>query len=432
MRRYALVCQLILASLLFACATASAQPRRRMNTLQELQMRQAFMVELLARVQMQAILNHQMAISIRNCLVNTRNNSQECQVARESIITPFQQVVADARMFLLMSYRDSVFGENYFRLNTNLANLSTYKDNRWQAASPGEIQVAQRLINEWRKEASGEASRNRNIGSTGPRHNRFVQLKVREKRVHLLEEYKAILSQIVLLQPFTNTAVNPTNLRAALDTIIQNGAAEIETLKRAARYAENWLRDPASCAETVDYQSTHPSVSGDGGMAMPAPLAYCINTPPALTSLMDYRAIVDGLVTDFPEYQQISRSVTSERTARTLGIAAMIAIPTLAVCIFAPPMVAVPAGALAGGLSLLQAQNDYNQVRRREISRVINENGDVDWDALKNARLMRNVSVVLLPFFGAGRFIGPFARATAARTYLSGTVRLKRLILRRL
>ena len=110
----------------------------------------------------------------------------------------------------------------------------------------------------------------------------------------------------------------------------------------------------------------------------------------------------------------------------------MIAVPTLAVCIFAPPMVAVPAGALAGGLSLLQAQNDYNQVRRREISRVINENGDVDWDALKNARLMRNVSVVLLPFFGAGRFIGPFARATAARTYLSGTVRLKRLILRRL
>lgn len=423
--------KLLLSALVLLISFAALAQRGRQSTLAELRQRQHFMVELLARVQMQAILNHQMALSIRNCHINPRNNSEECRIVRETMLTPFRQVVADARMFLLLGYRDSVFGERYYNLNTGMSDLGTYKDRSWSDATSVETNAASGLLDRWVTQFSGEASRNRRL-ATRDQRVRYTYLKVRQMRVQMLEEYKAILSQIVLLQPFTASSVNPTNLRAALDTIVQRGAAELDTLKRAARIAENWMRDPVSCAQTIDYQTRNPSVSGDAGMALPTPLSYCIQTPPQLSALLDYRSIVEGLVTDFPEYQRVARSVESERTARSLGMAAMIAIPTLAVCIFAPPLVAIPAGAVAGGVALLQSQGDYNRVRNREISRVVNEAGDVDWEALKSARLMRNISVVLLPFFGAGRYIGPFARATASRNYLQGSIRLKRLILRRL
>jgi len=50
---------------------------------------------------------------------------------------------------------------------------------------------------------------------------------------------------------------------------------------------------------------------------------------------------------------------------------------------------------------------------------------------LKSARLSRNISVVLLPFFGGGRYVGPFLKNSSAGKYLLGTAKLKRMILKR-
>lgn len=426
---------LLFALLLFTLSSWANPQGRRGSTLTDLRHRQAFILELLARVQMQAILNHQMALSIRHCHVNSRDTSEECALVRKTILTPFVQVVADARRALLLGFRDGLAEGNVFKIYDGVGgmwNLGTYKDVDWVNATPVETKAAQETISRWRSQARSEASRNANIGSNGPRHERFVKLKVREKRVDSLEEYKAILSQIVLLQPFSAATVTRSNVRAALDVIVQRGSEELQTLKRAARIAEVWMRDPESCAETVDGQSAHRSVSGGGGMAMPSALADCIQTPTQLSALLDYRSIVQGIVTDVPSFARVAQSMERVRTARSLLTGAMIAFPTLAVCFFAAPIVAVPVGGASGMVSFLQSQSDYNRVRRRELSRIVNEAGDVDWDALKSARLMRNVNVVLLPFFGAGRYIGPFARASAARTYLQGTLRLQNLILRRI
>lgn len=404
---------------------AATRPAR-LSTLQELKLRQSAMLELLGRVQMEAILNNQMAIKIRRCL-DRNNKSQECVYARAQIIEPFKQVVADARMHLLVGYRDQVRGERFYTLNSSMNNLHTYKETAWKRATTLEIQVATRVLNGWKNKASDEASRNRKISGDRAKQDRYVQLKVRANRVANLNAYKEMLSQIILLQPFNDVTATDQNIRAALDVIVQRSQRELQSLARAARYAETWMKDPESCAETVDYQINNPSFTGS---PMPAPLAYCINTPSSLASLLDYRGIVAGMSMENALYKKVFESVQSERTARTIGIAALIAIPTLAVCIFAPPLVAIPAGAGAGGLALLQSQHEYNQVKQREISRVINETGDVDWEALKSARLSRNISIVLLPFFGAGRFAGPFLRNSAAGKYLIGISQLKRNILR--
>lgn len=400
---------------------------KRLSTLQELKLRQEALLELLGRVQMEAILNHQMSLTIKKC-INTANRSAECLHTRAEIIEPFKKVVRDSRMFLLGGYRDKVFGEQFYKLNTSMNNLSTYKETSWAKATPTEITAATNVINKWKREASEEAASKKNVGARGAKHDRFVALKVRQKRVRLLDAYKEILSQIVILQPFSGTTVTNQNLTAALNLIISRSTKELESLKKAARAAENWMENPESCAETVDYQLSNPMAAG--GMGMPA-IAACVYTPTSLASLMDYKGIVEGLEQENPAYQKVFKSVRSERTARSLGIGAMILIPTLAVCIFAPPLVAVPAGAAAGGLSLLQSQAEYNRVKRREISRVINERGTVDWEALKSARLSRNISIVLLPFFGGGRYVGPFLKNSAAGKYLLGTSKLKRMILKR-
>lgn len=376
---------------------------------------------------MEAILNHQMSLTIKKCL-SPANRTAECIHTRAEIIEPFKKVVRDARMFLLASYRDKIFGEQFFRLNSSLGNLSTYKETAWKKATPQEVQAATNLINKWKREASEEAARMKNVGSRGAKHDRFVGLKVREKRVTLLNSYKEILSQIIILQPFSDATATNQNITSALNLIISRSDKELETLKKAARSAENWMENPESCAETIDYQMSNPSLSG--GMGIPV-YAACINTPTSLASLMDYKGIVEGMEQENPAFKRVFKSVRSERTARSLGIGAMILIPTLAVCILAPPLVAVPAGAAVGGLSLLQSQADYNRVKRREISRVINERGNADWDALKSARLSRNISIVLLPFFGGGRYVGPFLRNSSAGKYLLGTAKLKRMILKR-
>ncbi len=425
---------LIVATLLVSSSTThfnvshrAPAATKRLSTLQELKLRQEALLELLGRVQMEAILNHQMSLTIKKC-INTANRSAECLHTRAEIIEPFKKVVRDSRMFLLGAYRDRVFGEQYFKLNTSMSNLSTYKETSWSKATAAEITAASGVINKWKREASEEAARMKNVGSKGAKHDRFVALKVRQKRVNLLDAYKEILSQIVILQPFSGTSVTTQNLTSALNTIISRSTKELESLKKAARIAENWMENPESCAETVDYQLSNPMAAG--GMGIPT-FAACINTPSSLASLMDYKGIVDGMEQENPAYKRVFKSVRSERNARSLGIGAMLLIPTLAVCVLAPPLVAVPVGAAAGGLSLLQSQVEYNRVKRREISRVINEKGTVDWEALKSARLSRNISVVLLPFFGGGRYVGPFLKNSSAGKYLLGTAKLKRMILKR-
>lgn len=425
---------LLLATLLVSSSVSHVKlPQRmpaatkRLSTLQELKLRQEALLELLARVQMEAILNHQMSLTIKKC-INAANRSAECVHTRAEIIEPFKKVVRDARIFLLGAYRDRVFGEQYFKLNSSMNNLSTYKEKSWTKATTTEITAATNVINKWKREASEEAATKKNVGARGAKHDRFVALKVREKRVKLLDAYKEILSQIVILQPFTATAVTNQNLSAALDLIISRSTKELESLKKAARAAENWMENPESCAETIDYQMSNPMLAG--GMGIPT-YAACINTPTSLAALMDYKGIVDGMEQEHPDFQRVFKSVRSERNARALGIGAMLLIPTLAVCVLAPPLVAVPAGAAAGGLALVQSQVEYNRVKRREISRVINERGTVDWDALKTARLSRNISIVLLPFFGGGRYVGPFLKNSSAGKYLLGTSKLKRMILKR-
>ena len=129
---------------------------------------------------------------------------------------------------------------------------------------------------------------------------------------------------------------------------------------------------------------------------------------------------------DYPQFSPVLKSLRSEKTARAIMTGAIIALPTLTICILAPPMIAITAGAAAGGLSFLMEQNNYNQVRRRELSKVVNPDANVDWEALKMGRLSRNISAVLVPFFGAGKYVSPLFKSGApAAKYMIGLTKFK-------
>jgi hypothetical protein len=390
------------------------------STLQELTERQNFLTELLVRIQTETILNHESNSRITACQ-NKNNRSADCEIARNQVFAPFPEVVNQARLHLALGYRDGFFGGSFTKLNSGLGPLGTYKDVSWEKLTANEEKIAQAVMDKYIAEGRTEARKNPKVGSVGSKHERFVQLYVRTKRMAHLQLYKDLLSQIVLLQYMSDERVNSQTLGNAFAKLMERSRKEVNQLSRTARIAENWIKTRNSCAETIDYQLRNPSVHG-GILSM----SYCIQTPSALLSLLDYKGAVDGLVMDYPQFAKVAKSLRSEKTARAIVTGAFIVLPTLAVCILAPPMIAVTAGAAAGGLSLLLEHNNYNQIRRRELSKVVNPEANVDWEALKMGRLSRNISAVLLPFFGAGKYISPMFKSGApAARYMIGLTKFK-------
>lgn len=391
--------------------------------LAELTRRQNFMVELLTRIETETILNHEATRSLLNCVSNANNRSERCQAARDTVLAPFPQVVREARVNLALGYRDSVlhpYMGDVYTLNSSLNDLHTYKDVSWSPLTDRERQVIQGVLDGYIRDARAEADRNPKVArQTQAQKERFIRLYVRSKRVAHLEVYKANCSQIVLLQYISGNVVNDQVLRPALTKMLERSAKELETLKAAARAAEFWVKGRRSCAEMMQYKEDHPMMAAlmSGGQPEMG-IDPCFQAPTALLRLVDYKAAIDGMLVDNPRWQQTLSDFQLERTVRTIETVVLTGVPFLAVCILAPPLVAIPAGAAAGGLALLQSQNEYNQVRRRELSVVVNVAGNVDWQALKDARLNRNISIALLPFFGAGRYVGAGARTVLSATSL--------------
>lgn len=388
------------------------------STLQELTKRQNFLTEVLIRVQTEAILNHEAVKRIVGCMNRTKK-TPDCEIARAQVLAPFPQIVSEARLHLAMGYRDGLFAGGFSRINSKLSPLGTYKDIKWEPLTAKEEAVATTLMNRYVAAARAEASKNPKIGQSGAKHERFVNLAVREKRLNHLNVYKNLISHIVLLQYMRDERVNDSTLREAFARLLDRSTKEINTLSKAAVSAENWVKSRVSCAETIDYQLNNPSPYGG--------MSYCINTPSSLLSLLDYKAAIDGVILENPSYSKTLKNLQSERTGRSILTAAMIGLPTLAICVLAPPLVAIPVGAASGGLALLDAQNEYNKIRRRELSTVINASGAVDWNALKGGRMARNISVALVPFFGAGKYVSPIMKSATkpAGKYISGMMKLK-------
>lgn len=392
-------------------------------TLHELRLRQSFIVELLARAQFETILNHRILLSNRRCLANPRNTSEECALVRQQM-SYFPRVVAEARMSLLLGYQDQVIGrDNFSVLNWGLDDLGTYKDRRWSPATLPEIHSAEAIKSRWEREAEAESSRYHRL--TQAQRRRMAGLILRSRRVQRLADYKSLTSTILLLQPFASPTVTTANIRSAVDDLVRRSTRELARLREAAVLAERWVAQARSCAETVDYQLAHPTEAMTYGL-MPS----CIHTPGALADLIDYRAAVDGIIVEFPGFRRALTTISNERTARQISSAFLLAAPTMALCFLAPPIVSVPVGAIAGGLSLLASQQDYNRVRDRELGRMVDLNQEVDWEELKSAQLGRNLDVLLLPMFGGVHSAGAITRSAPVRSYLSSLARLKQLVLR--
>ncbi len=390
------------------------------STLQELTERQNFLAELLVRIQTETVLNHEANKRMTSCLSGVRK-SPDCQIARTQVFEQFPEVVREARLHLAMGYRDGVFSGGFFKVNSRLHALGTYKDIKWFRLTPQEDKVAHSLMDRYIREARAEAAKNPKIGSSGPKYERFLGLAVRKRRVAHLQLYKDLISQIILLQYVQEDQVNKQILGDAFGSLMDRSTKELNTISKAARIAEGWIQERRDCAETVDYQMRNPSGSP---IFM---IAACIQTPPELLSLLDYRAAVEGLLIDYPQFEKVVESFHTERKARAILTVSLVALPTLVISTMAPPLIAISANVAAGGLALLTEQNNYNKIRRRELSKVVNPTGNVDWEALKNGRLSRNISAALIPFVGAGKYVSPLlknATSPAAR-YITGMVKFK-------
>ncbi len=356
----------------------------------ELSKKMNVMVSLLERAEAGAIINYESSQKIANCY-GIRTNA-ECKQINEMIFDPFPQVIAEARMHLAFSHRDGFFEKNMLKLNSGLDSLHTFKDKKWKPLDQQEIAAAQKILDAMIKEAKDKISAK--FGPQHPKFNYYVELEVRQKRNRHFEIYKILLSQIVILQFVEGRVMTPEMIRTTLKTIVTRGKKEVDELKKAAHQTEKWVKSLDSCVETLNYQLTHTRVDG---------FSVCDSTPSALEKLLDYTAIVDGLLLEAPEYESVVKRIRAERTTKQIGLAVITILPLLAASAISPPLVAIPLALMSGGATFVSSQMELNRVKDREFSQVTNAAGNVDWDALKSARLNRTMSFALMPFVGGSK-----------------------------
>jgi hypothetical protein len=395
------------------------------STAQDLTDRQDLLVNVLVRVQTEAALNQAATTLILSCLQGSKN--PECPMIKATILDPFPQVVRDARLHLALGYRDSLLPQRMTTPNSRLWSLGTYKDVWWDALSNEEEKIAQIVLDRSHERAQNKAIKK--FSPNDPRYDRLIKLAVRHDRQNHLNVYKGLLSQIVFLQYVKGSKITAADMKVALEKMLDRSQKELSMLSKAARAAELWTKSSRACVLEVKQSETMVGMM----MADPSnPIPRCIQTPSALLRLLDYQGFVQGFVFENPQYQAVLKQLSEERQIRTISNLLTFGLPVIAVSFFAPPLVAIPAGGLAGGIGFLMAQNDYNQVRRRELSMVINAAGNVDWSALKEARLMKNVSLFMVPFFGAGSSINKAVKLSApVSKMMSGMARLKSSVLRK-
>ena len=414
------------ALLLLFCGFLSLQVSAGVkSTAQDLADRQALLVNVLMRVQTEAALNQEATRLILSCLENSKNS--QCPLIRSSILEPFPQVVRDARLHLSLGFRDGLLQGGMTTLNSRLWALGTYKDVWWEALSNEEEKIAQIVLDRSIQRANEKADKK--FSANDPRHDRLVKLSIRHDRQNHLKVYKGLLSQIIFLQYVKGPKITSADMKAALLKMLDRSKKELAMLAKAASAAELWIKRSKACVLEVQY-----SESFAGMMMADAsnPIPECLKTPASLLRLLDYQGFVQGFVFENSQYESVLNQLSSERQARTISNLLTFGLPVVAISFLAPPLVAIPVGGLAGGVGFLIAQNDYNQVRRRELSMVINPAGNVDWAALKEARLMKNVSLFMVPFFGAGSSVTKATKLSApVARMMSGMSKIKASVLRK-
>lgn len=206
-----------------------------------------------------------------------------------------------------------------------------------------------------------------------PLRREFVQMMHEVRRKHM-EEYRKIVSKFPIINYMSLSAPTEGEIYGAGLRMQVNAKNELEKIR-------NWKKLIESSSDE--------------------------NIPAGALDLLDYRGLVEGLLTERQEFCAVATSTELARDSRELSNAILLTAPLLAATFLAPPLLAtfvspLLTGAVVGGLSTTAYTSmsyiDYQDQKQAFGASVINDGSmRSDLKTVERARSDLNYNLMMIP-----------------------------------
>jgi hypothetical protein len=300
----------------------------------------------------------------------------------------YQTKVARAHLAIATQ---SLSSREWLNTNRELSVFDGYKTVPWNPLTEEEDAKAQNHLKQYSKQFQKLrgltdvqledliASRNQQ----GHKLRQDFLLNMRSIRRKHLEEYRKIVSKFPIINYLSSPVPTAGEIYSAGMRMQLNAKKELKSIQDLKKKLQNASDD---------------------------------NIPSETLRLMEYTGLVEGFLSEQPEFCAVATAAQEVKGERELGNAILVTAPLLAACILAPPMTSVVIGAAAGGAIAGASYMDYKDYEGALLSTPINDGSQrADLATLNDLKKQLTRDLVMIPVDAAlGGVASRLSRGTRA------------------
>jgi hypothetical protein len=317
-----------------------------------------FLDKLLARLDDVAQENVNLSKNIGFCM-GAKGDTPGCAKMRKEWIEPdggLKFKIEEARYHLALAQGPqdprTVFGAANEGINKRMTTTGVHKDVPWKPLTPAEEKAATEILRREEKKVRDKVlARGYNGHSYASR--RLFQDEMMVIRKGHWNEYRKVLSSVPFVQFISS--LNPSDKEIA-EAARKQGELALKEQKKLREF--RWKLKSKRTKE--------------------------INTD--LLDMLEYRSIVEDLLTVHPEYCGVAAGLAEVRDQRALGTAAATMTGLIVLSVLVPPAAGIALGVGASGVAAYEAYDDFHKARQMALSEVIAEKGAPDATELNERR----------------------------------------------